>query len=361
VERPREHTVADLWRRWASAPSTRVDKHNRPVPPTAEERLAHVRAARSTTNLIPLVDDWHKVLVGPAGGVSRDTADHYRAAVRGYVLSQLAQLGIERWKDVPPDAALHADRLTEALLTVHVEEMDDVEPATVRKRGQGLRRFTAWLVGRRVLGVDPMEHVPLPAPGDPLCHYLETEEAKRLADAQAGQYRLLGYLLPGSAIEVSVALALRARDVAKDSREIRAAGTKTYNRDRVVRVADYAWDAVLELLKGRHPDSLLFDRIPHRWAARDAHAEAVASVAAKGHGIYVTPKPYTMRDHRHTWAVRAVRSGWPIEAVARQLGHVNGVLALKCYGRFVPTSEERDKWEKMATARDEQMGKERSE
>jgi hypothetical protein len=35
---------------------------------------------------------------------------------------------------------------------------------------------------------------------------------------------------------------------------------------------------VLELLKGKHPDSLLFDRIPHRWAAGDAQRAAVEAL-----------------------------------------------------------------------------------
>jgi integrase len=66
-----------------------------------------------------------------------------------------------------------------------------------------------------------------------------------------------------------------------------------------------------------------------------------------------------MRDHRHTWAVRAVRSGMPIAAVAEQLGHSDGgVLALKVYGRFAPKKSERDRWEAMATARDEERAAE---
>lgn len=61
---------------------------------------------------------------------------------------------------------------------------------------------------------------------------------------------------------------------------------------------------------------------------------------------------YTARDHRHTWAVRAVRSGWPIDAVARQMGHIDGTLVMKVYGRFLPQQGDRDRWEAMATARD---------
>lgn len=168
--------------------------------------------------------------------------------------------------------------------------------------------------------------------------------------------RHLELILPGTAIEVSTALTLCVRDVRKVDREIEAPGTKTYNRHRVVHVAEFAWDAVLELMKGKLPDAPLFDRIPHRWRARDDHAATVTRLAARM-PVLVIPKPYTLRDHRHTWAVRAVRGGWPIHAVAEQLGHANGVLALKVYGRFQPKSEERARWEGEAQRIDERAQK----
>jgi hypothetical protein len=59
---------------------------------------------------------------------------------------------------------------------------------------------------------------------------------------------------------------------------------------------------------------------------------------------------YTMRDQRHTYAVRAIRAGTPAELVARQLGHVNAVLVHKVYGRFAPRQDERDRWERAAAA-----------
>ncbi len=50
-----------------------------------------------------------------------------------------------------------------------------------------------------------------------------------------------------------------------------------------------------------------------------------------------------------------MRSGWPAELIARQCGHRDSTLVLKVYGRFRPTSEELDHWEKKAAAFDEQM------
>jgi len=50
---------------------------------------------------------------------------------------------------------------------------------------------------------------------------------------------------------------------------------------------------------------------------------------------------YTLRDSRHSWAVRARRCGVSFEHIADQLGHVDTSLAHKVYGRFKRTIEER--------------------
>jgi integrase len=308
----------------------------------ADGDLDRMRAEAADVDLEPLVAEFATVLAGPSGGVSADTADHYVHAVRTLIGAGTPYL---------------RSQLTDAALTAWVQGMTGVAPGTVRRRGAGMARFTAWLKSRGVLAIDPMRDVKLPSPGAPRVHFLDTADAKRLADAHPEPYRAFSALLAGSGIEVSVALALRVRDVDAKTREIRAAGTKTHARDRIVRVAEWAWPYIAPTIKGKLPDAKLFDAIPHRWSARDVHEAVCAALVKAGHPVYAG---YTMRDHRHTWAVRAVRSGWPIEAVARQLGHVNGVLALKVYGRFQPTQAERERWERMAAKRDATMAKEES-
>lgn len=312
-------SVADLWDLWIAH----------------DKDLDRVRAHLDDVDLEPHVATWQAALKGPSTGIAEDTAAHYVAAVR---------LLIEEGKPFKRSA------LTPARLRTWLDEMTDVESATVRKRGQGMRRFTKFLVARRVLLSDPMRDITLPAPGKPRVHYLETVDAKRLADAQPSPYKEFSALLAGSGIEVSVALKLRRRDVDEEHREIRAAGTKTHARDRIVRVAEWAWDYVAPLLENRHRDALLFDTIPNRWDPQEAHNDAIAALVEKGHAIY---DGYTMRDHRHTYAVRAIRAGTPAELVARQLGHVNPVLVHRVYGRFSPDQQERDKWEKIAAAQDD--------
>lgn len=297
------------------------------------DALGDLLAELQDTNVEPLVADFHDAM---AGKVADDTRQHYRHAIRTLLT---------------PGAPFPASRLNASTLQGWVDGME-VSPGTVLKRAAGMSRFCAWLVKPKgVLEANPMATVELPPPGKPRLHFLDTPDAIRLADAQPAGYRELSALLAGTGIDVSVALALTRRDVDEQARTIRAKGTKTHTRDRVARVAEWAWPYVAQACRGKLPSARLFEGIPDRWYARDAHFAAAEALAAEDAHF----AGYTMRDHRHTWAVRAVRSGWPVEAVARQLGHANGALVLKVYGRFVPTHEEVDRWERLAATRDAEL------
>lgn len=288
-----------------------------------------IRSRLADIDLEPLVTPWHEQLVAEK---SHDTASHYLHHVRSLV---------------PKSKPFQRSQLTTERLQQWLDELD-ASAATKRKAGAAMASFTSWLARRKLAQMNLMRDVVMPPAGRPRIHYLETEEAKKLADAQAEPYRSFSALLAGSGIEVSVALDLRRRDIDVKNREIRAAGTKTHSRDRVVRVAEWAWPYVLSRITGRLPDAKLFPDIPDRWEARDVHASAVKKLAVE-FPIY---RGYTMRDQRHTFAVRAIRAGTPAELVARQLGHANAVLVHKVYGRFSPSQEERAKWELIATAQD---------
>jgi integrase len=291
--------------------------------------IGAIRSRLADIDLEPLVVTWHEVLTA---GKSHDTASHYLHHVRSLI---------------PKGKPFARSQLTSERLQQWLDELD-ASAATKRKAGAAMASFTAWLARRKLAQMNLMRDVMMPPAGKPRIHHLETEEATKLADTQAEPYRSFSALLAGSGIEVSVALELRRRDVDVKNREIRAAGTKTHTRDRVVRVAEWAWPYVLGRLTGLLPDAKLFPDIPDRWQAREAHAAAVKSLAAE----FPIFRGYTMRDARHTYAVRAIRAGTPAELVARQLGHANAVLVHKVYGRFSPSQEERSKWELIATAQD---------
>lgn len=298
--------------------------------------LRAMRARLDDVDLEPMVEPFYEAL---RGKVSDDTRDHYKAAIRTllpegkkYLRSQLLTQGaVQAWLD-----------------------KKTTTPSTIRKHGVAMSRFADWLERSGVLQEDVMRRVELPPPSPPRINFLETADAQRLAEAQPSPYCELSALLAGTAIDVSTALQLRRRDVEVDRKRIRAAGTKAHARDRIVRVADWAWPFVQKLIADKLPDALLFAEITDRFVAGDVHREAIA-VLEKESPVF---KGYWMKDARHTWAVRAMRAGVPLEVMVRQMGHANGTLIVTTYGRFAPTADEQDRWELVATAADASRTKE---
>jgi len=133
-------------------------------------------------------------------------------------------------------------------------------------------------------------------------------------------------------------------DVDSRARQVRARGTKAWTRDRIARVADCAWPFVAEHLATVLPGERVFRGLD-RWMVGEAHRTRLRTLGLEG---------YRLHDARHHWAVRMARAGAPFELIARQLGHRDVAMVAKVYGRFKPDTEERDRWERIATARDEQ-------
>jgi integrase len=299
-------------------------------------------------DLDPLIDTWFKAL---KKSVAEDTRQHYRSAVR---------------QVIPPMRRFASSRLTSSFLQDQIDSWD-VEPATARKRGIGIRRFTKWLKRKKLIRRDPMRDVELPQAGDPRDVYVELWEHLKIADAQESPYREFSAML-ASGIEVSVLLTITRRDVKVADREVFAPGTKTWNRKRYVRIPDEVWPYVLKAIEGLHPDTKLFAGIPDRWYANDAHRLAIYGEQiddrqfTKGElpkvsspGLIETMprlKGYQMRDARHTYAVRAVRAGVAVGTVAKQLGHKTSELVQRVYGRHEPSQQERDRAERLASAAD---------
>jgi integrase len=133
------------------------------------------------------------------------------------------------------------------------------------------------------------------------------------------------------------------------TKKIRAHGTKTHARDREVYVDAWAWSYVERAVKHLTPSALLFPTL-NRWSASDAHR---AACKALGDDF----ADYRMHDARHSYAVRAIRAGAPLEHVARQLGHADTQMVVKVYGRYKPNETERREWERIAALQDEERAK----
>ncbi|MGI9076845.1 MAG: tyrosine-type recombinase/integrase [Gemmatimonadaceae bacterium] len=293
----------------------------------------------------------------------RNDLDRLRAEQNDLDLEPHVAIWLERIREkVAPETARHYGHMVRSLVgsgcrffrsRFTPDELDAWLSAypgsrsTQRKAHAAMSGFAAYLVRARILTINPLRSVEPPPPNAPRLRYVDVPEMKRLANSQEERFGVLSALLGGSGIEVSVAVKLRRRDIDLERREVRASGTKTHARDRIVRVAEWAWEYVEDHCQGLRPNDLLFPGID-RFAASDSHREACGRLGIEG---------YQLRDQRHSYAVRAARAGTPAELISRQLGHANAVLVLKVYGRFMPSQQERDKWEMIATLQDLESAK----
>lgn len=313
----RQYTFPELYKLWLSS----------------RRNVRRLKAKLNDVDVSLELEAWEKWLLSRASGISADTAAHYVKHVRS---------------GIPKGKPFLRSQFTSERIQKMLDKMDTSAPATVRKAGAAFGNAANFLRKRGVIKAKVMNEVDLPKAADPRELWLETADALRLAEKQDEPYRTLSALMAGSGVEVSAALRMRRRDVDVKNREIQAPGTKNYNRNRFVRVADWAWPFLEARLKGLLPDARIFDEIPNRWKAGDVHRAAIEKLV-KEFPIF---KGYTMRDSRHTYCVRAIKAGTPYELVAKQLGHKDTTMVIKVYGKYAPRQDERAKWERIAAAQD---------
>ncbi len=285
--------------------------------------LDGLRQRLSDVDLESYVEDWLRVV---AAHKAPDTRDHYRLYVRSL---------LPEGKRFPRSALTH-ERILGWLSSRRVGR------STKRKYHAALSGFCEYLKSVGVLERNPMREVKAPPPAKPRMRYLEHEEVLRLVEALPRPYNVISALLHGTGMEVSVAIGLKRRHFDTVRREIWAKGTKTHARERIAKVADWAWPTVERHISLFTPNAPVFPGI-NRWTASDKHREACKALDIED---------YQLKDARHTYAVRAVRAGASFEVVARQLGHADTTMAVRVYGRFQPTEQEMIDWERIAAVQD---------
>jgi integrase len=294
----------------------------------ASNSLDQLQQRMSDIDLSPLVNAW---LGSLQGRLASDTIQHYRVHVRSLI---------------PEDEVFLRSGLTFEKLAAWLSTVRRAS-GTRRKYHAAMAGFCAYLKSRGIIQQNPMQDVRAPRAGSPRLRYLEHDEVLRIVNALEEPYRTIVAVIHGTGIEVSVVLGLKRRDVDIDRAEIRARGTKTKARDRVTSIEPWALDLLREHVSGFLPNAPLFPGI-NRWTASDTHRRICSQLEIED---------YQLRDSRHTYAVRAIRSGAPFEVVAQQLGHTDTTMVARVYGRFRPTSEELRAWHAVAAAQDARVAK----
>jgi integrase len=303
--------------------------------------LDEIRRRLHDVDLDGIVNEWH---AQHARSVRSDSAKHALAHVR--------------WL-LPRGTRTPASAVTSEWLAGRLVKYQGRRNTLRKVHSSWSVFFDYCAVLRNLYAHNPMRDVPRPKQEKSPIAYYEQDEVERIVNWQpTADRRALFALLYGAGIEISVALKLGRTDLNPDTKEIRAPGTKTSTRDRTARIADWAWPAIWTHAQFKLPGAPLFPESWDRWTASDWHRQTIGEGVKDTHGGIVQAglnlrERHPMKNARHHWAVRRIRSGSAIHDVQRQLGHESPKLTLEVYGAFVPTGADRDRAEQAATAYEE--------
>jgi len=286
-----------------------------------ETLRARMAPPKEVVDLAPLVEQWRTVYA----------ANHAEEQTAKAVANV-------RWL-IPADTPCPATQATPRWLERKLAHYPGKQN-TRRRIHSSWSMFFAWCTKHGVFEYDPMQRVDRPAPVLPPPKFYELEEVQRiLAEAATDLERAYYAFMYGTGADVSPSLLVCARDINRATRDVRIMGTKAVKRDRVARIAKWAWPHVEAHLRTCLPHSRLF-QAQDRWQFSKGHKALVERLVQEG----TLSAVHALRNCRHHWAVRAVRGGTPLQVVARQLG--NSVqMVERHYARFEPTQTERDYWE----------------
>lgn len=279
-----------------------------------EAFIGEARDGKKDPLLEPLITPWVKELERRKKPVATERAK-YERQIRTLIG---ATGGITR-----------LSQLTKPRIRAWLASLDVGQPNRYRA---ALSSFCEFLILEELLGLNPVRGVPASKEKEPRRRHLSPDEATELLQAiEDPDARALHALMLATGIEVGVAVLLKRRDIDRKTRTVFARGTKRAHRQRTCYVYD-RWNAAWAIVEKHLAKSKALPEA--RVFATDYYAARTALAGALN-AKKITD--YHTHDHRHTWAVQAVRDGISIQAVAQQLGHRDAVMTLRVYGVFRAT------------------------
>lgn len=275
--------------------------------------VAGVRANLASIDLTEHLDGWGSWVMANNG--TQQTVDTYRAQVDTLVkdhfqLSALTTPAITRW----------------------LTSLPDITTGTRRKYLYALKSFIRYLQGMELLKDDPTAGMKAPKKNAPRLRWETQANDERIVKAAPADYKALLAFIKATGAEVSAALDTLRRDVDLDEGLAHIRGSKNERRNRHDALIE-AW--ALPIL--REHCRTLTTNAPLWPGVTRYHAHWHHQTTCEALEI----EDYTLRDARHSWAVRCRKRGGSLEEIASQLGHKNIYMAATVYGVFKPTIAER--------------------
>ena len=215
-------------------------------------------------------------------------------------------------------------QFTAANARAHVRALT-VSSGTRRKQLYALRAFERYLVEVGVLAGATLHTITVPKKNPPRKEYRTADVDVAIVTATPARYRAFTALIHATGADVTPALQMRGRDLDLARLRCHIPGRKTPKRDRHEVEIDAWARPFLDELATVLPNAPLFAGIT-RHKASWAHKQSAEAVQAGD---------YTLRDARHSIAVRWRWEGRSFEEIAQQLG--NSVWqCVQVYGAFSP-------------------------
>jgi len=208
----------------------------------------------------------------------------------------------------------------------------DVTPGTRRKYYYALRSFMRYLFDTGVLTSDPLSTFRPPKKNAARLRWESEATDRRIVAAALPQYGAFFAFVKATGADVGPALKGVRRDLDLDRGVAHVRGTKTSTRNRhEVEIEAWALPILREHCRGMHPNAPLFPGLTKDGASHH-HLRLCGLLEIED---------YTLRDARHSVAVRGRKRGKSLEWVAAQLGHANVYMAATIYAVFTYTPEDR--------------------
>lgn len=299
-----------------------------------EQFIRDLREGVTDVDLEPFVAKWQREL---------ERRKKPNAETRAKYLRQVRTL-------IPAGQPFRRSTFTKQRIRAWLGELTVAQPNRYRA---ALSSFAQFLLLEDVLVVNPVRHVPMAKEADPRSLHLSIEDAKRLVDAIEPEFRPLHALMLATGMEISAAVAVRRRDLDFARNTAYARGTKRITRERTCMIYErwlWAWEIVRTYVQAAPhlPESRVFARLTSE-GSLDALRRALRAATL--------PDEYRQHDHRHTWAVQAVRDGLALHTIAAQLGHRDAMMVVRVYGRYRPDRSDFDLNVKDTATSDEKQSK----
>ena len=248
----------------------------------------------------------------------------YLAACAGRGLAPRNVENVERQLAAFLEVATTTADLTPATVTAWLASLT-TSSGTRRQYLYAVTGFTRYLCDVGVLKDYPLTRVKAPKKNPARMTYHDAATDEKIVMAASEQYRPLFAFIKATGCDVSTALQLQRQDV-YDEWTVRLRGTKTAKRDvHYALIEPWAWFLIRPALVRAIGPAKVFPGLT-RSGAYHHHARCCEAVGVTG---------YTLKDSRHSVAVRMAKAGYTVFEIAEQLGNSPDLVA-RVYARHIP-------------------------